>query len=106
MIVVAFHADQSGAVHLGIENLRWLEVGGHQDVGLQAEARGMRGHRVGQVAGRRAAHSIESERRALASATATTRSLKLSVGKQTASFLMQRLYAPMRRAGRGAAKAG
>jgi hypothetical protein len=33
---------------------------------------------------------------ALASATATTRSLKLSVGKQTASFLMKRLVAPMR----------
>src|SRR5215470_10631694 len=32
--------------------------------------------------------------RALASATATTRSLKLSVGKQTASFLTQSRLAP------------
>src|ERR1700722_11455244 len=34
--------------------------------------------------------------RALARATETTRSLKLRVGKQTASFLMYRLVAPMR----------
>src|SRR6185437_14905100 len=33
--------------------------------------------------------------RALASAVATTRSLKLKVGRQTASFLMNRLFAPI-----------
>src|SRR6476646_7321928 len=32
---------------------------------------------------------------ALASATATTRSLKLSVGRQTASFLRKSLFAPI-----------
>src|ERR1700683_2168243 len=32
--------------------------------------------------------------RACASATATTRSLKLRVGKQTASFLIKRFFAP------------
>jgi len=32
---------------------------------------------------------------AFASATATTRSLKLSVGKQTASFLMKSFFAPI-----------
>src|SRR5215467_16185946 len=40
--------------------------------------------------------------RALASATATTRSLKLSVGRQTASFLRQRHFAPNSLARRGA----
>ena len=88
VVVVAVDADQRRAVNLGVENLRRLEIGGDEDVGLEAEARGVRGNGVGQVAGRRAADGVKSKRCALASATATTRSLKLSVGRQTASFLM------------------
>ncbi len=61
MVVVAVDAHQRGAVDLGVENLRGLEIGGDEDVGLEAEARGMRGHRVGQVAGRGAADCVESE---------------------------------------------
>src|ERR1700730_8606427 len=44
--------------------------------------------------------------RACANATATTRSLKLSVGKQTASFLMKRFLAPKRAASFGARSRG
>ena len=44
--------------------------------------------------------------RAWASATATTRSLKLSVGKQTASFLMKSLLAPIAFASCGAFSSG
>src|SRR6266567_850639 len=40
--------------------------------------------------------------RALASATATTRSLKLRVGRQTASFFRKRFFALSPRARRGA----
>ena len=61
MVVVAVDAHQRGAVNLRVENLRGLEVGGNKDVGLEAQARGVRGHGIGQVAGRRAADGIESE---------------------------------------------
>src|SRR4029077_15066333 len=44
--------------------------------------------------------------RACDSATATTRSLKLSVGRQTASFLINTLRAPISRARLGALKSG
>src|SRR5277367_1503355 len=44
--------------------------------------------------------------RAFANATATTRSLKLREGKQTASFLRNRFFAPSRRARRGASSSG
>src|SRR5258708_37120742 len=44
--------------------------------------------------------------RALASATATTRSLKLKVGRQTASFFTYRFLAPSSRPRRGAAMNG
>src|SRR5205085_9229551 len=44
--------------------------------------------------------------RACARATATTRSLKLKVGRQTASFLMYRFLAPNCSAKRGARKSG
>src|ERR1700745_1690863 len=44
--------------------------------------------------------------RACAKATATTRSLKLSVGRQTASFLMQSLRAPSSFARGGALSSG
>src|ERR1700693_742165 len=44
--------------------------------------------------------------RACANATATTRSLKLRVGKQTASFLMKSFLAPKRAANCGARSRG
>src|SRR5579863_1667992 len=44
--------------------------------------------------------------RACANATATTRSLKLRVGKQTASFLMNKFLAPKRAANRGVRSRG
>src|SRR5579864_3120375 len=44
--------------------------------------------------------------RAFASATATTRSLKLNVGRQTASFLISRFLAPIARASAGALISG
>ena len=88
VVVVAVDADEARAVDLGVEDLGGLEIGGDEDGGLEAEADGLRGYRVREVAGGRTADGVEAELRALASATETTRSLKLSVGKQTASFLM------------------
>ena len=61
MVVVAIDAHQRGAIDLGVENLRRLQVGGNQDEGLQAQPRGMRGNGVGQIPGRRAANRVESE---------------------------------------------
>ena len=88
VVVVAVDADEARAVDLGVEDLGRLEIGGDEDAGLEAEARGLRGDGVGEVAGGGAADGRRSRSlRALARATATTRSLKLRVGKQTASFL-------------------
>ena len=87
VVVVAVDADEARAVDQRVEDLGGLEIGGDEDAGLEAEARGLRGDGVGEVAGGGAADGVEAELRALASATETTRSLKLSVGKQTASFL-------------------
>ena len=65
-----------------------FQIGGDENEGLQAETRGVRGNGVGQVAGGRAADRVKPEGLRIGQATATTRSLKLSVGMQTASFLM------------------
>ena len=82
VVVVAVDADQARAVDLGVEDLGGLEVGGDEDAGLEAEARGLRGDGVGEIAGGGAADGRRSRTAcALASATETTRSLKLSVGK-------------------------
>ena len=57
----------------------------------------LRSNRVRKIARGRAANDIEPETRcAFARATATTRSLNESVGKQTASFLTYRLVEPRR----------
>ncbi len=61
MIVVAVNANQVRAIDLRVEDLRRLQVRGDENVGLQAQARRAGGHRVGQVAGRRAAHGVESK---------------------------------------------
>ena len=87
MVVVAVDTDEAGAVDLGVQNLCGLKIGRHENGGLEAETSGLRGNRVGEIAGRGAPDGLKAERCALARATETTRSLKLSVGKQTASFL-------------------
>ena len=49
------------AEHLRAEHLRRLQIGRHEDPGVEALARRLRGDGIGQVAGRRAAHHLESE---------------------------------------------
>ena len=61
MVVVAVDADQLRTVDLGVENLGGLEIGGHEDVALEPQARGLGGDGVGQVAGRRATYRVEAE---------------------------------------------
>ena len=61
VIVVAVDANEAGAVDLGVENLCGLEVGGDEDGGLEAEAGGLRGDGVGEVAGGGAADGVEAE---------------------------------------------
>ena len=61
VVVVAVDADEARAVDLGVEDLCGLEVGGDEDAGLEAEARGLRGDGVGEVAGGGAADGVEAE---------------------------------------------
>jgi hypothetical protein len=51
VVVVAVDADETRTVDEGVEDLGGLEVGGDEDGGLQAEARGLSGDRVREVAG-------------------------------------------------------
>ena len=61
VVVGAAHADQLGAVDAGREQLLLLEVGGDEDVGLQAGRGGVGGDGVGEVAGRGAGDGVEAE---------------------------------------------
>ena len=61
MVVVAVNTNQGRAVDLRVENLRGLEVGGHEDVGLETESRSLRGDRVREVASRRAADGVKAK---------------------------------------------
>ena len=82
LVVIAGDAHQARAEDVRAEHLGGLEIGGNEDPGLEAHARRLRGDGVGEIAGGGAAHDLEAERLGLRqSATATTRSLKESVGK-------------------------
>ena len=61
VVVVAADADQVGPVDAGREQLLLLEVGGDEDVGVEAGGGGVGGDRVGEVAGRGAGDGLEAE---------------------------------------------
>ncbi len=61
VVVVAVDADEAGTVDQRVEDLGGLEIGGNEDGGLEAEARGLGGDGVGEVAGRGAADGGEAE---------------------------------------------
>ena len=61
VVVVAAHADQVGPVDAGREQLLLLEVGGDEDVGVEARRGGVGGDGVGEVAGRGAGDGLEAE---------------------------------------------
>ena len=96
MVVVAVDADETGTVDLGVEDLCGFEVGGNEDAGLEAEAGGLSGDGVGEVAGGGAADGLEAEPARVGEGDRDDAALKLRVGKQTASFLTYRLVAPTR----------
>jgi len=87
VIVVTVDADDTRAVNGSVQNFCGFKIGGDKDTSVETLLGGLRGDGVGQIAGGRAADSLNSKRRAAARAVATTRSLKESDGKQTASFL-------------------
>ncbi len=64
LVVVALDRDDLGAVGLGREDLRSLEVLGHEDVALDAGLRRVGGGGVRQVAGRGARDRLDSRTRA------------------------------------------
>ncbi len=61
VVVVALDGDEVRAVDPRGEDLLLLEVGGDEDVGLEAERGGVGGHGVGQVAGRGAGDDLVAE---------------------------------------------
>ena len=61
LIVGALDADDVGAVDERTEHLPLLEVGGDEDVALEARVGGVGGDGVGEIAGRGAGHHLESE---------------------------------------------
>ncbi len=61
VVVVAADADQVGPVDAGREQLLFLQVGGDEDVGVEARGGGVGGDRVGEVAGRGAGDGVEAE---------------------------------------------
>ena len=60
-VVVAFDADDLGAVNQRVHHLALLEIGGNEDVGFESGRGGVRGDRVGQVAGRSAGDCGKTE---------------------------------------------
>src|SRR5205823_6057968 len=73
VVVVAVDGDDVRPVDAGREDLRLLEVGGDEDVRLDAERGGLRGDGVREIAGRRAGEDLEAE---LAGASARGRSAR------------------------------
>ena len=61
VVVVAADTDQVGPVDAGGEQLLFLEVGGDEDVGVEAGGGRVGGDRVGEVAGRGAGDGVEAE---------------------------------------------
>ncbi len=61
VVVVAVDADEACSVDEGVEDLGWLEVCGDEDGGFEAEARGLSGYGVGEVACGGAAYGGEAE---------------------------------------------
>ena len=61
VVVVAADADQVRPVDAGGEELLLLEVGGHEDVGVEARRGRVRGDGVGEVAGRGAGDRLEAQ---------------------------------------------
>src|SRR5258708_7531671 len=61
LIVISCNADDARAINLSAEDLRLLQVGGNEDAGAKASACCLRRYRVGQVAGRGAAHNVETK---------------------------------------------
>ena len=87
MVVVAVDADEARAVDQRVEDFGGLEIGGHEDAGFEAKARGLCGDRVGEVAGGGAADGVEAEVARVGEGDGDDAVLEASVGKQTASFL-------------------
>jgi len=61
VVVVAAHGDEVGSVHAGGQHLLLLQVGGNEDVGLEAGRRSVSRDRVGEIAGRGAGDRLEAE---------------------------------------------
>ena len=66
VVVVAVDRDEVAAVDRGRDDLALLEIGGDEDVAAQPRVRGVRGDRVGEVAGRGARGDLEPELERLA----------------------------------------
>ena len=61
LVVVALDAHHVRAVHERVEHLALLQVGGNEDVGVEAGGGGIGGHRVGKIASGGAGHRLEAQ---------------------------------------------
>ena len=61
VVVVAVHRDDVAAIHRRRDDLAGLEVTRDEDVAAQPRVRRVCGHRVGEIAGRRAGRGLEPE---------------------------------------------
>jgi hypothetical protein len=87
VVVVAVDSNEIRAVDLCIQDLRRFEIGGYEDVGLEAKARRARSDRVGQVAGRGAADGTETELDGVRQRHGHDAVLEAERGQAYASFL-------------------
>ena len=61
LVVIAGDANEARAVNLRGQNFRRLDIGGNENPGLKAAARGLRGDGVGEIAGGGATDDFEAE---------------------------------------------
>ena len=61
MVIVTIDANQRCSIDLGVEDLGRFKIARHENVGLQAKARGVRGDGVGKIAGGRTADGLEAK---------------------------------------------
>jgi len=87
VVIVAVNADNLRSVHLRAQHLGLLQVRGNNNAGAEAECAACAATALAKLPVEEQLTISKPKFRAWESATATTRSLKLSVGKHTASFL-------------------
>ena len=94
LVVGAVHTDDVRAVNAGAEDLGFFQIRRDEDVALQASLAALAATLLARFPVLAKPTVVKPNSRALLRATLTTRSLNESVGKLTASFLIQSVLTP------------